>query len=156
MADFSLSRSTRVHASPDRIHALLDDFREWQKWSPWEGLDPDLRRTYSGPETGPGAVYMWEGNRKAGAGRMEITEAIDPTSVSIDLRFLKPFKAQNQTVFHIRPEGSGSHVTWTMTGRRTLVTKIMGIFKSMDAMIGPDFERGLASLKSTVERSTTT
>ena len=101
-------------------------------------------------------VYAWEGNRKAGAGRMEITEATDPTSVSIDLRFLKPFKAQNQTVFHIRPEGSGSHVTWTMTGRRTLVTKIMGIFKSMDAMVGPDFERGLASLKSTVERPTTT
>ena len=118
-------------------------------------MDPDLRRTYSGPDTGPGATYAWEGNRKAGAGRMEIVEAAEPVRVRIDLRFLKPFKARNETVFTIRPEGSGSHLTWTMTGRKTLLTKIMGIFKSMDAMIGPDFERGLASLKSTVERSTT-
>ena len=87
---------------------------------------------------------------------MEIAEAAEPTRVRIDLHFLKPFKAHNQIVFHIRPEGSATHVTWTMTGRRTLVTKIMGIVKSMDAMIGPDFERGPASLRSIVERSMTT
>jgi hypothetical protein len=158
MADdmYTVERSTTIDAPPGRVYQQVADFHSWRNWSPWEGLDPDLRRTYSGSETGRGAVYEWAGNRKAGAGRMEITEATDPTSVSIDLHFLKPFKAQNQAVFHIRPEGSGSHVTWTMTGRRTLVTKIMGIVKSMDAMIGPDFEKGLASLKSAVERSTTT
>ena len=153
---FRVQRSLRIAAPPQVIASHIDDFREWAAWSPYEKLDPAMQRTYSGPTKGVGAVYEWSGNRKAGAGRMEIVEAAEPARVRIDLRFLKPFKAQNETVFTIRPEGSGSHLTWTMTGRKTLVTKIMGIFKSMDAMVGPDFERGLASLKSTVERSTTT
>ena len=155
MADdtYTVERSTTIDAPPERIYPRIADFHRWRDWSPWEGVDPDLRRTYSGADTGRGAVYEWAGNRKAGEGRMEITDAVEPARVGIDLQFLKPFKARNETVFAIRPEGSGSRVTWTMTGRRTLVTKIMGIFKSMDAMIGPDFERGLASLKSTVERS---
>jgi uncharacterized protein YndB with AHSA1/START domain len=157
MADdtYTVERSTTIDAPPERIYQHIANFHSWRSWSPWEGVDPDLRRTYSGPDTGPGATYTWEGNRKAGAGRMEIVEAVEPARVRIDLHFLKPFKARNETVFTIRPEGSGSRLTWTMTGRKTLATKIMGIFKSMDAMIGPDFERGLASLKSTVERSTT-
>jgi polyketide cyclase/dehydrase/lipid transport protein len=155
MADdmYTVERSTTIDAPPARIYAQVANFHRWRAWSPWEGLDPDLRRTYTGPDTGSGATYAWAGNRKAGEGRMEITEASEPTRVSIDLQFLKPFKARNETVFDIRPEGSGARVTWAMTGRRTLVTKIMGVFKSMDAMVGPDFERGLASLKATVERS---
>ena len=150
---YTVERSTTIDAPPARIYAQVANFHRWRAWSPWEGLDPDLRRTYTGPDTGSGATYAWAGNRKAGEGRMEITEASEPTGVSIDLQFLKPFKARNETVFDIRPEGSGARVTWAMTGRRTLVTKIMGVFKSMDAMVGPDFERGLASLKATVERS---
>jgi uncharacterized protein YndB with AHSA1/START domain len=155
MADdtYTVERSTTIDAPPERVYPHVANFHRWHDWSPWEGLDPDLRRTYSGPEAGPGATYAWAGNRKAGEGRMEITEATEPTRVSIDLRFLKPFKAQNETAFVIRPEGAGSRVTWTMTGRKTLATKILGIFRSMDAMVGPDFEKGLASLKSTVERS---
>ena len=150
---YTVERSTTIDAPPARIYAQVANFHRWRAWSPWEGLDPDLRRTYTGPDTGSGATYAWAGNRKAGEGRMEITEASEPTRVSIDLQFLKPFKARNETVFDIRPEGSGARVTWAMTGRRTLVTKIMGVFKSMDAMVGHDFERGLASLKATVERS---
>ena len=150
---YTVERSTTIDAPPARIYAQVANFHRWRAWSPWEGLDPDLRRTYTGPDTGSGATYAWAGNRKAGEGRMEITEVSEPTRVSIDLQFLKPFKARNETVFDIRPEGSGARVTWAMTGRRTLVTKIMGVFKSMDAMVGPDFERGLASLKATVERS---
>ena len=115
-----------IDAPPERIYQHVANFRSWRSWSPWEGVDPDLRRTYSGPDTGPGATYAWEGNRKAGAGRMEIVEATEPTRVRIDLHFLKPFKARNETVFTIRPEGSGSRLTWTMTGRKTLVDEDHG------------------------------
>ena len=154
MADdtYTVERSTTIDAPPGRVYQQVADFHSWRNWSPWEGLDPDLRRTYTGPDTGSGATYAWAGNRKAGEGRMEITEVSEPTRVSIDLQFLKPFKARNETVFDIRPEGSGARVTWAMTGRRTLVTKIMGVFKSMDAMVGPDFERGLARMKNLAEQ----
>jgi hypothetical protein len=150
MADFTLSRSTRVQADAARIHALLDDFREWQKWSPWEGLDPDLRRDYSGPDHGVGSTYHWSGNKKAGEGEMTITDST-PTSVVVDLRFHKPFRATNITTFDLRPSGDATDVTWTMTGQRSAVMSLMGkLF--FDKAIGADFEKGLASLKQEAER----
>lgn len=151
MTDFSLSRSTRIQAPPDRVHALLDDFREWRRWSPWEGVDPDLRREYSGPERGVGSAYHWAGNRKAGEGEMTITGST-PTSLVVDLAFLKPFKATNVTRFDLAPTGEATEVTWTMTGTRSAVMSLMGrLF--FDKSIGKDFERGLAALKREAERA---
>lgn len=151
MADFSLSRSTRIQAPPERVHPLLDDFREWQKWSPWEGVDPDLHRDYSGPDHGVGSTYHWSGNRKAGEGEMTITGST-PASVVVDLAFLKPFKATNVTRFDLVPAGEATEVTWTMTGTRSAVMSVMGkLF--FDKAIGKDFERGLAALKREAERA---
>ena len=154
MADqtYTVERSASMEAAPERVYAQIADFHNWTQWSPWEDVDPDLKRTYSGAVTGQGATYAWSGNRKAGRGRMQITDATKPSTVHIDLVFEKPFKARNDTVFTIVPEGSGSRVTWSMTGKRTLVTKVMGVFKSMDAFLGPDFEKGLARLKVAAER----
>jgi hypothetical protein len=115
-------------------------------------VDPELTRTYSGAESGIGAVYNWSGNRKAGQGRMEIIDALEPSRVQIDLVFEKPWKARNDTELTIRPEGSGSRVTWSMTGKNTLVTKVMSIFTSMDKILGPDFEKGLSRLKTATEQ----
>ncbi|UTT65817.1 SRPBCC family protein [Janibacter sp. CX7] len=154
MADFELSRSTHVDADPETVRALLDDFREWVHWSPWEGVDPDLRRTYSGPERGVGATYEWAGNKQAGEGRMRITSS-DPAAVVLDLDFLKPFKASNVTRFDLVPSGGagtggGTDVSWTMTGRRGAVMSLMGrLF--FDKAIGKDFDKGLAALKATAE-----
>jgi uncharacterized protein YndB with AHSA1/START domain len=148
---YTVERSVTIDAPPERIYHQIADFRSWVNWSPWEGLDPELKRTYSGAESGTGAVYAWSGNRKAGQGRMEITDATEPSRVQIDLAFEKPWKARNETVFTIRPEGSGSRVTWRMTGKKTLMTKVMGVFKSMEQLLAPDFERGLARLKETAE-----
>jgi hypothetical protein len=155
MADdtFTVERSAHVDAPPARVYGQVADFHSWRSWSPWEDLDPDMQRSYSGAASGTGAVYAWSGNRKAGQGRMEMTEATEPSRVEIDLVFEKPWKAHNTTVFAIAPDGTGSRVTWTLTGPKTFMTKVMGIFKSMDAMIGPDFEKGLARLKSTAETS---
>jgi uncharacterized protein YndB with AHSA1/START domain len=158
MADdiYTIERSVTIDAPPERVYEQIADFHRWTGWSPWEGLDPDLQRTYSGAGSGTGAVYGWSGNRKAGQGRMEITEASEPSRVQIDLVFEKPWKAHNDTVFAIHPQGPGSRVTWTMAGRKTLMTKVMGLFKSMDALLGPDFEKGLARLKAVTEASAAT
>lgn len=149
MADWSLSRRTHIDADPARVHDLLDDFHRWREWSPWEDLDPALQRTYSGPDRGVGATYEWSGNKKAGQGRMEILES-DPSKVVVDLRFLKPFKAENITRFDLVPADGGTDVTWTMTGRRGALMSLMGrLF--FDKAIGKDFEKGLARLKSAAE-----
>ena len=112
---------------------------------------PSMRKMYSGPDSGVGSGYSWSGNRKVGQGNLEITDATANSRIEIALEFLKPFKATNTTTFTVEPAGDGSNVTWAMTGRKTLMTRIMGIFKSMDSMVGPDFEKGLAKLKAAAE-----
>jgi Polyketide cyclase / dehydrase and lipid transport len=150
-ATYTVERTTTVHAHAPEIYPHIADFHRWTEWSPWEGMDPDLQRDYSGAESGPGAVYTWSGNRKAGQGRMEITGAEEPNRVVIDLRFEKPFKSSSETTFLLEPDGPGTKVTWRMTGPATMMTKVMGLFTSMDKMIGPDFEKGLERLRGVAE-----
>jgi uncharacterized protein YndB with AHSA1/START domain len=154
MADdtYTVRRTETVDAPPKHVYDQVVDFHRWPNWSPWEDVDPQLQRDYSGSPAGTGAVYAWSGNRKAGKGRMEIVDATEPSTVRIDLRFEKPFKSRSETVFTIEPDGAGSRVTWTMTGRKTLMTKAMGIFTSMDKLVGGDFEKGLRRLKQTAEQ----
>lgn len=154
MADgtYTVERSLTIDAPAQRIYDQIADFHNWTRWSPWEEVDPAMERTYSGAESGTGAVYAWSGNRKAGRGRMTIVDTSQPSKVQIDLEFEKPWKARNDTVFLVEPEGSGSRVTWSMTGRKTFMTKVMGIFTSMDKLVGGDFEKGLARLKGIAEQ----
>ena len=149
---YTVTRSATIDAPAERVYEQIVDFHNWTRWSPWEDLDPDLKRTYCGSQSGKGAAYAWSGNRKVGEGRMEITEATEPSQVRIDLAFLKPFKAHSEAVFTIAPDRTGSRVTWVIDGQKTLMTKVMGVFKSMDSMVGPDLDKGLARLKGTTER----
>lgn len=149
--DFRVTRSTEIAASPERIHALLDDFHEWQQWSPWEGLDSEMERDYSGAASGVGAVYAWRGNRKAGEGRMEILES-SSDHVAVDLDFAAPMRAHNRVDFLLTPTGAGTKVEWVMTGPQNFVMGLMSKVWSLDKMVGPDFERGLAQLKRAAEQ----
>jgi uncharacterized protein YndB with AHSA1/START domain len=148
---YTVERSTVVQALPERVYELVQDFHQWPAWSPWEDLDPDMQRTYGGPPSGVGSSYAWSGNRKAGSGRMEITRADPPRRVEIALRFDKPFKSSNATSFALTPGGGGTEVTWTMVGPLTWMLRLMGLFTSMDKMVGKDFDKGLARLKTAAE-----
>ena len=148
---FRVQRSASIQAPPQRILALINDFHNWTSWSPWEKLDPALKRTYSGAPSGPGAVYEWEGNKKAGQGRMEITEAT-PARTVIQLDFLKPFEAHNVVDFALQPRGDATDVIWTMNGKNTFMGKLMSVFLNMDRLVGKDFEAGLANLKAAAEQ----
>ena len=150
MAEFTVTRAIEIHATPERVRSLIEDFRRWTEWSPWEGLDPELKRTYSGAARGLGAAYAWEGNKKAGSGTMEIVGAGDE-EVRIDLRFVKPFKQASTSLFQIRPSGHGASVSWTMTGTQRGLAAIFSKVMSMDKLIGKDFEKGLAQLREVAE-----
>lgn len=151
-SEYEVRRQATVAAPAQKVFDLINDFHHWTEWSPWEGLDPDLQRTYSGAASGTGAVYEWSGNRKAGQGRMEITSATAPSRVVIALQFLKPFKSSSTTTFDLTESGGATQVTWRMVGPKTMALRIMGIFKSMDKMVGPDFEKGLAQLATAAQR----
>jgi hypothetical protein len=149
---FRVERSAQISAPPEKILSLVNDFHQWSTWSPYEKLDPALKRTFAGAAAGQGAVYEWEGNSKAGQGRMEIITAA-PTQTAIQLDFIKPFKAHNIAAFTAQPLGEATRVTWSMEGPSPFITKVLGLFVNMDKMIGGDFETGLANLKAAAEKA---
>jgi uncharacterized protein YndB with AHSA1/START domain len=148
---FRVQRATSIKAPPERIFPLIADFHGWGAWSPYEKLDPAMKRTFSGAANGKGAVYEWDSDGKAGKGRMEITDAPAPSKVAIKLDFFKPFEAHNIAEFTLEPRGDSTDITWAMYGPNLYIAKVMSIFFNMDRMIGKDFETGLANLKARAE-----
>lgn len=142
-----IERSASIKAAPDKLFALLSDFHQWIKWSPFDEKDPNLKRTFSGAEKGKGAMYEWNGNSDVGSGQMEIVEAKEPSEVKVNLHFVKPFEGSNVARFTLVPEGDATKVTWSMDGPNPFMSKLMQVFINMDQMCGKDFEKGLANLK---------
>jgi len=148
---FRIERSTTIKASPEKISAYLADFKQWAAWSPWEEKDPAMQRTFSGASSGKGAIYGWEGNKNVGTGRMEILD-VQPQKVTVRLDFLAPFEAHNTAEYTMQPEGDSTKVTWAMFGPANYMSKVMTTVMSMEKMVGPDFEAGLAKLKVAAEK----
>jgi uncharacterized protein YndB with AHSA1/START domain len=144
--EFTITRAADLAAPPSSVYMLVNDFSRWPEWSPWEKLDPALKRTISQPSGGVGASYAWVGNDQVGEGKMTILESVPDSRVAIRLEFIKPFASVCQSVIAIEPSGEGSHVTWTMTGQNNLMSKVMGLFMNMDQMVGKDFETGLPTV----------
>jgi uncharacterized protein YndB with AHSA1/START domain len=149
---FSVRREITVQAPAEKIFPLINDFHQWVAWSPYEHRDPALKRTYSGVESGKGAVYAWDGNNNVGSGRMEILESAVPSKIVIKLDFFKPFEGHNTAEFTMLPQGDATHVTWLMHGPAPFMNKLMQVFMNLDKMIGKDFEAGLVNLKTVTEK----
>jgi hypothetical protein len=150
-SQFSVVRSTTVSAPPASVFAHIDDFHKWEAWSPWAKVDPAMRQTYEGAPAGTGAVYRWAGNRQVGEGSMTITESDPGKLVRIQLEFTRPFRASNTTEFLFEPLGDGTLLTWSMSGTNNFIAKTVHLFMDMDKMVGGQFEKGLADLKTVAE-----
>lgn len=150
-SEFRIVRSATISAPPSVLFAHVNDFHRWETWSPWEKLDPAMTRSYEGASSGVGAIYAWSGNEEVGKGRMTITESREDELVRITLEFLEPFAATNTTEFMFTPEGGQTVVTWSMFGEHGFVGKLFSVFMDMDAMVGPDFEKGLGQMKAIAE-----
>jgi Polyketide cyclase / dehydrase and lipid transport len=149
---FYVQRTVWIKGPPEKVFPLINDFHNWGSWSPWEKMDPAMKRIHSGAASGKGAVYAWEGNKDVGQGRMEITDTASPSQVTIKLDFLKPFEAHNVVDFRLAPKGEFTTVTWAMHGPNSYFAKVMQVFVSMDSMVGKDFETGLANMKAVAEK----
>jgi uncharacterized protein YndB with AHSA1/START domain len=151
--EFAVTRKATLAAPASSVFPLVNDFREWPKWSPWEKLDPAMKRELSGPPSGVGAVYGWVGNDDVGEGRMTILESKPDELVRVRLEFIKPWEATSTIEFTFAPEGGGTLVTWSMKGENNYLCKLISMFMDMDKMIGPDFEKGLAALSAEVTKA---
>ena len=144
--EFKVARSATIAAPPATVFEQVNDFHKWDAWSPWAKLDPACKNTFSGAASGKDAGFAWDGNNKVGAGRMTITDSQSPETIRIHLEFLRPFKATSITEFTFRPQGGQTLVTWSMTCQNNFISKIFGLFTDCDAMVGRDYEKGLAGL----------
>lgn len=152
--DFRVTRSTTINSPPERIFEQINDFHKWEAWSPWAKLDPGMKTTYSGPASGVGSAYVWAGDDRVGEGKMTIAASHPSEHVAIDLEFIKPFAAKNVIDLTIKQSGDSSEVTWSMSGKNNFFAKAFNVVMNMDKLVGPDFEKGLAQLKSVAESST--
>ena len=148
---FTVQRSASIEAPAETVFALINDFHRWSSWSPYERMDPAMKRSFGGAPAGEGAVYEWEGNSQVGQGRMTMTATKPPSRITIALDFLRPFEAHNTAEFTLEPRGDRTAVTWAKHGSNPFIAKVMGLFMDMDRMIGKDFEAGLANLKTIAE-----
>ncbi|HEY6367974.1 MAG TPA: SRPBCC family protein [Candidatus Binatia bacterium] len=150
-SDFRIVRSINISAPPAMVFAQVNDFHNWEAWSPWAKLDPAAKATFEGPSAGEGAIFRWVGNEEVGEGNMTITESRPSDLIRIKLEFLKPFAATNTAEFTFKPEGNRTVVTWSMFGTNNFIAKAFCLFMNMDEMVGGQFEKGLASMKSVTE-----
>lgn len=148
---FTVTRRTNIAAPPVVPFAMINDFQEWDHWSPWAKLDPQCKNTVSNPSAGEGATYHWLGNKKVGEGKMTILESAPPERLEIKLQFIKPFACTNTAEFVFKPASSGTELTWNMYGNNGFMGKLFGVFMNFDKMIGADFEKGLAAIKARSE-----
>ena len=146
-----IERSVTMEASGVDLEPHLTDFTTFLNWSPWTELDPDQVNTFSEPPSGAGAWYAWEGNSDVGKGRMDLTE-VAPGSVTHHLTFIEPFPAEADARILWVESGEALEVTWTYDADNDFLAKTMSLFMDMDALLGPDYEKGLANLKRNVER----
>jgi carbon monoxide dehydrogenase subunit G len=149
--DFRVQRSATIKAPPEKIFAFINDFRRWTVWSPFEKIDPEMKRTYGATAAGPGATYAWDGNKNIGSGSMTMVDS-SPSKVIIKLDFLRPFEAHNIAEFTLVPAGDSTSVTWSMHGPVPYFAKIIHMFMNMDRMVGGQFAAGLADLKAAAEK----
>ena len=149
---FRVQRSAAIKAPPEKLQAILEDFQTWGKWSPYEKVDPDMKRTFSGPPAGVGSVYEWDGDSNIGAGRMEILES-SPAGIEIQFEMSRPMACRNFVTFTLELQGSDTNVTWAMGGPNTYMGKIMQTIFSMEKMVGGQQEKGLADLKTLAENT---
>jgi hypothetical protein len=154
-ARYRVSRSTTIAAPAAVAFAQVNDFHRWTAWSPWEKMDPAMKRTYEGAPAGVGARYAWEGSREVGEGRMTIVASRPSDLIQVELEFVKPFAGASVAEFTFQPEGKPDGdrtlVTWSMTGDKHFIAKAIHLVVSMDRMIGDQFDKGLAAMKAVAE-----
>lgn len=148
---FQIERTGRMQASPEVVFAVLNDLARWDEWSPWNEMDPNMKKSLSETTVGQGARYAWEGNSEVGSGTMTIRDSERPTRVTLDLAFQTPFEAENVVQLSVTPQGPGCEVSWALSGNNDFMGKAFSLFMDMDDMVGKDFERGLAKLKAVTE-----
>jgi uncharacterized protein YndB with AHSA1/START domain len=150
-SQYRVERTATIAAPAPVVFAQVNDFHNWEAWSPWAKIDPAMKQAYEGAAAGTGAIYRWAGNTEVGEGRMTISESRPSDLIRVSLEFLKPFASTATAEFTFKPQGDQTVVTWSMTGGRNFMAKAVHLVLNIDRLIGEQFEKGLAQMKAVAE-----
>jgi Polyketide cyclase / dehydrase and lipid transport len=150
-SQYRVERTATIAAPAPVVFAQVNDFHNWEAWSPWAKIDPAMKQAYEGAAAGTGAIYRWAGNTEVGEGRMTISESRPSDLIRVSLEFLKPFASTATAEFIFKPQGDQTVVTWSMTGGRNFMAKAVHLVLNIDRLIGEQFEKGLAQMKAVAE-----
>jgi len=150
-ATYRVVRTATISAPPASVFAQTNDLHKYQIWNPFGKSDSAAKYVYEGPATGLGSILKWSSTGQTGEGTMTIVESRPNELVRYRLVFIRPMAGAGDMAFTLQPQGNQTLVTWTMDGDKAYLAKLMGLFMSMDKMIGGAFERGLAEIKTIVE-----
>jgi hypothetical protein len=148
--EFKMTRSGVIEAPADKIYPFLTQFKLGEQWSPFDTPEMKLKKTFAGEDGTVGAKMTFEGD-KEGAGELTILRLVPNQAADIRLHMTKPFDAENLIEYSLQPEGTGTKFTWTMSGKMNFLAKAFSLFMDCEKMLGPEFEKGIASLKRVVE-----
>jgi hypothetical protein len=148
--EMNVSRSANISAPPEAVFKVVNDFRQWDAWSPWSKLDPTMKKSWEGPSEGVGAIYRWRGNNEVGEGSMTLLESRPNEKVGVKLEFIRPFAGLSDVQFTLVPEGAGTKITWSMQSKNAFMAKVIGLFVDFEKMCGDSFTEGLANLGKVV------
>lgn len=150
-SQFTVTRSAHIDAAPEKVFAQINDFHNWQNWSPWKDLDPNATTTFEGPQSGKGAVYAWSGNSEVGEGKLTILESTPNDHITMRLDFERPMQSSAENDYTLASDGNGTRMTWTMSGHNSFLERAMCVFFDMDKMLGGMFEKGMANINNVVK-----
>lgn len=149
--EMKVTRSATIAAPPEAVFKVVNDFRQWDAWSPWSKLDPNMTKSLEGPSEGVGAIYRWSSNHEVGEGSTTLVESRPNEKIGMKLAFVRPMEGTSDVLFTFAPEGTGTKVTWDMHAPQPFIGKVASLFMDCEKMCGDMFNEGLANLKKLVE-----
>lgn len=145
---YRVERSALLAAPPAVLLYEISDVREWPRWSPWEQSSTPRRRSFGGQPSTAGASYYWSAGDGSGPGRLTVDRI---TSLEVELE-LESHGRSTDMVFVLLPSGTGTQVTWSITGeRRRFADRLLSVLRNPDRAIAADLERGLEGLRAVTD-----
>ncbi|MEM5566788.1 SRPBCC family protein [Psychroserpens sp. AS72] len=149
--DYTFNRSKVIDAPVPVVYDVVNDFKEWPRFSPWIEQDKDAVLTFNEKTSGVGAGYSWEGEI-LGIGNAKTVDVLNNKKIKQEIEFVKPFESISNINWTFEQVEKGTKVTWSMEGKQDFMTKLYVAFAgSIEKNTGPDFERGLFKLDSIVQ-----
>jgi uncharacterized membrane protein len=151
---YEVEREVTINRPKSEVFNYLKYLKNQDEFSKWASMDPAMEKSYSGIDGTVGFISAWESEKPdVGKGEQEIIHIDEGKRIDYQLRFVEPFEStSNAYIVTTEESPERTSVKWGFTGTMTYPMNLMLLFMDFEKMIGNDFETGLNSLKTILEK----